>query len=204
MDTTSTPILSMRQQICDALRGEIMAGEISSNQPVREQNLAKRFGVSRNSVRDALLQLSQEGGLIYSPNCGVRVSSPPTNVESRLYARLRREIEMHSLEIALSSWTKEDDANLNRLQRTLIVACEQQDLKAITETDLAMHRYWVSKASKQLESVWLGITVRMLIAYSQLDNYMQCCLEHAAIVEAIACRDLSAAKKAVELNIRSK
>jgi DNA-binding GntR family transcriptional regulator len=44
----------------------------------------------------------------------------------------------------------------------------------------------------------------MLIAYSQLDNYMQCSLEHAAIVEAIARRDLSAAKKAVELNIRSK
>jgi DNA-binding GntR family transcriptional regulator len=204
MVTTSTPILSMRQQICDALRGEIMAGEISSNQPVREQDLAKRFGVSRNSVRDALLQLSQEGVLIYNPNCGVRVSSPPTHKESRLYARLRREIEMHSLEITLSSWTKEDDGNLNRLQRILSVACEQHDLKVITETDLAMHRYWVSKASKELESVWLGITVRMLIAYSQLDNYMQCCLEHAAIVEAIACRDLSAAKKAVELNIRSK
>lgn len=194
----------MRQQICDALRREIMAGEISSNQPVREQNLAKRFGVSRNSVRDALLQLSQEGVLIYSPNCGVRVSSPPNRKESRLYARLRREIEMHSLEIALSSWTKEDDCNLNRLQHILSVACEQQDLKVITETDLAMHRYWVSKASKELESVWLGITVRMLIAYSQLDNYMQCSLEHAAIVEAIARRDLSAAKKAVELNIRSK
>ena len=181
-----------------------MAGEISSNEPVREQNLAKRFGVSRNSVRDALLQLSQEGVLIYSPNCGVRVSSPPTNVESRLCARLRREIEIHSLEITWSSWTKEDDDNLNRLQRILSVACEQQDLKAITETDLAMHRYWVSKASKELESVWLGITVRMLIAYSQLNNFMQCSLEHAAIVEAIACRDLSAAKKAVELNIRSK
>ena len=194
----------MRQQICDALRREIMAGEISSNQPVREQNLAKRFGVSRNSVRDALLQLSQEGVLIYSPNCGVRVSSPPNRKESRLYARLRREIEIHSLEITLSSWTKEDDCNLNRLQHILSGACEQQDLKVITETDLAMHRYWVSKASKELESVWLGITVRMLIAYSQLDNYMQCSLEHAAIVEAIARRDLSAAKKAVELNIRSK
>jgi len=181
-----------------------MAGEISSNEPVREQNLAKRFGVSRNSVRDALLQLSQEGVLIYSPNCGVRVGSPPTQKESRLYAKLRREIEMHSLEVTLSSWTKEDDCNLNRLQRILSAACEQRDLKAITETDLAMHRYWVSKASKELESVWLGITVRMLIAYSQLNNYMQCSLEHAAIVEAIACRDLSAAKKAVELNIRSK
>ena len=41
-------------------------------------------------------------------------------------------------------------------------------------------------------------------AYSQLDDYMQCCLEHAAIVEAIAHRDLRAAKKAIKQNIRSK
>jgi len=204
MPITETPILSMRQQICDALRGEIISGQISSNQPVREQILAKRFGVSRNSVRDALLQLSQEGVLIDSPNCGVRVSSPPRKEDSRLYATLRREIEEHCLEMSLDSWTEEDDRNLDRLQGTWKVACEQQDLKTITETDLAMHRYWVRKSSKELEAVWLSITVRMLIAYSQLDDYMQCCLEHAAIVEAIAHRDLRAAKKAIKQNIRSK
>jgi DNA-binding GntR family transcriptional regulator len=53
--------------------GEIIVGEISFNQPVRKQILAKRFGVSRNSIRDALLQLSQEGVLVYMPNCGVHV-----------------------------------------------------------------------------------------------------------------------------------
>jgi len=106
--------------------------------------------------------------------------------------------------MSLDSWTEEDDRNLDRLQGTLKVACEQQDLKTITETDLAMHRYWVRKSSKELEAVWLSITVRMLIAYSQLDDYMQCCLEHAAIVEAIAHRDLRAAKKAIKQNIRSK
>jgi DNA-binding GntR family transcriptional regulator len=204
MSIAETPIISMRQQICDALRGEIISGHISSNQPVREQILAKRFGVSRNSVRDALLQLSQEGILVYSPNRGVRVSSPPSKEDSGLYAKLRREIEIHCLEMSLDSWTEEDDRNLDRLQGTLKVACEQQDLKTITETDLAMHRYWVSKSSKELESVWLGITVRMLIAYSQLDDYIQCFLEHAAIVEAIAHRDLCAAKRAINLNIRSK
>ena len=204
MSIAETPIISMRQQICDALRGEIISGHISSNQPVREQILAKRFGVSRNSVRDALLQLSQEGILVYSPNRGVRVSSPPSKEDSGLYAKLRREIEIHCQEMSLDSWTEEDDRNLDRLQGTLKVACEQQDLKTITETDLAMHRYWVSKSSKELESVWLGITVRMLIAYSQLDDYIQCFLEHAAIVEAIAHRDLCAANRAINLNIRPK
>jgi DNA-binding GntR family transcriptional regulator len=48
MPIAETPIISMLQQICDTLRGEIIVGEISPNQPVRKQILAKCFGVSRN------------------------------------------------------------------------------------------------------------------------------------------------------------
>ena len=59
------PIRSMREQICEAVRADVFAGEMTNDQPVREQPLAERFGVSRGSVRDALLQLSQEGVLVY-------------------------------------------------------------------------------------------------------------------------------------------
>ena len=83
MSIAENPILSMRQQICEAVRAEVFSGEMTNDQPVREQPLAERFGVSRGSVRDALLQLSQEGVLVYSPNRGVRVSSPPSDTEFR-------------------------------------------------------------------------------------------------------------------------
>jgi DNA-binding GntR family transcriptional regulator len=177
---------------------------LTNDQPVREQPLAERFGVSRGSVRDALLQLSQEGVLVYSPNRGVRVSSPPSDAEFRLYAKLRKEIEGHCLNVCMDQLTEEDDRNLTNLLATLEDSCRRADLSTITETDLAMHRYWVSRASRELESVWLSITVRMLIAYTLLEDYMQCYQEHAAIVEAIVRRDLKAAKRAVNENIRFK
>ncbi|MAY06637.1 MAG: hypothetical protein CMO72_05685 [Verrucomicrobiales bacterium] len=204
MSVTKNPIRSMREQICDTVRGEVFSGQMTSNQPVREQPLAERFGVSRGSVRDALLQLSQEGVLVYSPNRGVRVSSPPSDAESKLYAKLRKEIEGHCLDICIDQLTEEDDHNLSNLLATLEDACRRADLNAITEIDLAMHRYWVCRASKELESVWLNITVRMLIAYTLLEDYMQCHQEHAAIVEAIGRRDLKAAKRAVNKNIKFK
>tara|TARA_B110000438_G_scaffold94166_1_gene93617 strand:+ start:494 stop:1108 length:615 start_codon:yes stop_codon:yes gene_type:complete len=204
MSIAEKPILSMRQQICEAVRAEVFSGEMTNDQPVREQPLAKRFGVSRGSVRDALLQLSQEGVLVYSPNRGVRVSSPPSDTEFRLYAKLRKEIEGHCLDVCMDQLTEEDDRNLTNLLATLEDSCRRADLSTITETDLAMHRYWVSRASTELESVWLSITVRMLIAYTLLEDYMQCYQEHAAIVEAIVRRDLKAAKKAVNENIRYK
>ena len=77
MPLIEEPILTMRDQICDAIRGEIIAGKLTQNQPIREQTFASRFGVSRNSVRDAFLQLSQEGILFYSPNRGVRPGNNP-------------------------------------------------------------------------------------------------------------------------------
>ena len=55
MPLVEEPILTMRDQICDAIRGEIIAGKLTQNQPIREQTFASRFGVSRNSVRDAFL-----------------------------------------------------------------------------------------------------------------------------------------------------
>ena len=204
MPLTEKPIVSTRELICDTLRAEVLAGEWKDDQPVREHSLSERFGVSRGPVRDALLQLSQEGVLVYRPNKGVRVSSPPSDAEFRLYAKLRKEIEGHCLDVCMDQLTKEDDRNLTNLLAILEDSCRRADLSAITEIDLAMHRYWVSRASKELESVWLNITVRMLIAYTLLEDYMEVYQEHAAIVEAIGRRDLKAAKRAVNENIRYK
>ena len=204
MSIAEKPIRSMREQICEVVRAEVFSGELTNDQPVREQPLAERFGVSRGSVRDALLQLSQEGVLVYSPNRGVRVSSPPSDADFRLFAKLRKEIEGHCLDICMDQLTEEDDRNLTNLLATLEDSCKRGDLSSITEIDLAMHRYWVSRASKELESVWLSITVRMLIAYTLVEDYMEVYQEHAAIVEAIGRRDLKAAKRAVNENIRYK
>ena len=194
----------MREQICEAVRAEVISGEMTNDQPLREQPLAKRFGVSRSSVRDALLQLSQEGVLVYKPNKGVRVSSPSSDAEFRLYAKLRKEIEWHCLNICMDQMTEDDDRNLTNLLAALEDSCRRGNLSSITEIDLAIHRYWVSRASKGLESVWLSITVRMHITYTLLEDYMQCYQEHAAIVGAIGRRDLKAAKRAVNENIRYK
>ena len=204
MSIVAKPIRSMREQICDTVRSEVFSGEMTNDQPVREQPLAKRFGVSRSSVRDALLQLSQEGVLVYKPNKGVRVSSPSSDAEFRLYAKLRKEIEWHCVNICMDQMTEDDDRNLTNLLATLEDSCRRGNLSSITKIDLAMHRYWVSRASKELESVWLSITVRMHITYTLLEDYKQCYQEHAAIVEAIGRRDLKAAKRAVNENIRYK
>jgi DNA-binding GntR family transcriptional regulator len=71
----------------------------------------------------------------------------------------------------------------------------------VAESDLALHRYWVSLASKELEMIWLSITVRMRMGYSQLENFMEIYREHELIVKAIRQRDLKSAQFFIFKNI---
>ena len=58
MPIVEQQVRSLREQIVDTLRSEVLCGVWSNEVPVREQALAERFGVSRGPIRDALLQLS--------------------------------------------------------------------------------------------------------------------------------------------------
>lgn len=190
-----------RDEICDTLRAEVLSGQWESNQPVREHSLAERFGVSRGPIRDALLQLTQEGALVYRQNKGVRVSSPPEKADRDLLFRLRRDLEIHCLKKAFPNWNNADDAQLTGLLNTLQLACTQEDLSKVTASDLVLHRYWVSRASREMEVIWLSITVRMRMAYSRLKNYMEIYHEHESIVKAIHRRDLKTAQSLIKRNV---
>ena len=72
-------------------------------------------------------------------------------------------------------------------------ACEEASLPEVAESDLALHRYWVAQASPHLESTWLGLSVRMIMKYSRLENYDQAIEEHTRIVEAVIGRDIDKA-----------
>ena len=68
---------TIREQVTNQIRDEVVAGKLPAGQPLREGHLAERFGVSRGPIRDAFLQLSQEGFLVYQANRGVTVRKPP-------------------------------------------------------------------------------------------------------------------------------
>ena len=194
-------ILKKRDEICDVLRAEVISGQWESDQPVRENTLTKRFGVSRGPIRDALLQLTREGALVYRANKGVRVGSPPDKEERNLLCRMRRELELYCIKKALSLWNHADDKRIILLLVELKKACDNSDLPKVAEADLALHRHWVSRASKEIEAVWLSISVRMRMAYTRLSEYQDIYLEHESIVEAVLRRDLPAAQSWIGKNV---
>jgi DNA-binding GntR family transcriptional regulator len=68
-----SPIIT-NQSIADALRVEILRGNLQSGQPLKQDEIAAQFGVSKIPVREALVQLQAERLVNFYPNRGAFVS----------------------------------------------------------------------------------------------------------------------------------
>ena len=196
------PVKTIRDQIANQLRSEILAHEYESDVPMREEALAERFGTSRGPVRDALLQLTQEGVLAYRPNAGVRISLPPDSETRILLMDLRKRVELHALPRFIAGLTKEDEEALRDILETMKSACRRRAMPDIVGSDIALHRYIVRRGgSPEMEKVWMNLAVRILMAYSRLGKHIDIHKEHVRIVDAICSRELKAASAALESNL---
>ena len=191
--TSTSRKQAYRDNITNVIRKDLLSGKFKCNEPIREQKLASRFGTSRGPVRDALMQLTQEGILVYQANKGVRVSSLLTDEEREVVVSMRLSLEKYCMRKFIPSASNKDFEKISLLLERLKKACVEASLPEVAESDLALHRYWVAQASPHLESTWLGLSVRMLMKYSRLDNYEQAIAEHSRIVDAVLARDIEKA-----------
>jgi DNA-binding GntR family transcriptional regulator len=102
--TTSSAVTQLLRQSLDR-------GRWASGTPLRQEEIAAEFGVSRVPVREALFQLQAEGLVQMVPNKGMYVRTP-SEADLREWFRLRLLIETDILADAVP---RHDTASLNRL-----------------------------------------------------------------------------------------
>lgn len=197
-------VRGLRKQVADHLRRDVLSGELRSGDRLREVELAERFGVSRGPVRDALLQLAQEGWLVLEPHCGAKVAGPaPENVLSLIRAQ-RRLVEGFALRQFFKDITPGDLAAWDTILDRMRGACEREDYPSVVLEDIALHLSFIERAAQpELLDLWLPLVARMRFAYAKYyQSATEIYDEHRAIVEALRRRDLKAALKALETNIK--
>ncbi|MEZ4730734.1 MAG: GntR family transcriptional regulator [Caldilineaceae bacterium] len=79
-------MLQITETIAAALRTDILQGSYKSNAPLRQDEIAARFGVSKIPVREALQQLKAEGLVTFFPNRGAVVSTLSSAEVDEIYA----------------------------------------------------------------------------------------------------------------------
>ncbi len=202
MRTRYPEIQTVHEQIAGHIRSDILAGTYPSGTPLREQPLAKRFGVSRGPIREVLLKLTQEGLLVSEPNCGVKVSASPSKWIQPLIVRQRLEIEIFALRKSIAIITSEDLKRLDEKLQLLSKACRRKEFGAIAECDVAFHRSLLECAAEEdLVSIWLPLVTRMIMNYSRHTDMSQSIDEHREILQSVKEKDLPRAIKALKQNI---
>ena len=188
---TTTPDL-----IADTLRDEILHGAFATGQPLRQEELAERFGVSRLPVRDALLRLEAQGLVNVVPNRGAFVVSLTPDEVREIY-EMRILLEGDIIERAVPRMTADHWRRIDAAHAESIRSANGPEW---VEGDWAFHRalYEPADRPRQLATIeqLRGTVARYWTARDALPNRSaEWLADHDAIVEACRARSSVAARK---------
>ncbi len=193
---------NLRVQVTDRLREEILLGKFEVGEALRETSLLKRFGSSRGPIRDALLQLSQEGLLEYIPNCGMRVGKIWDKKLIPIMAKVRFDLESFAISELIANPPDEFFEKIRQNLRLFKLACEDRDMPAVVQLDLQFHRLFLRECGHAgLESVWLPLLGGLRLPYSRHEILTESYSEHKQIIDAMQQGDVAGATAALKKNI---
>lgn len=207
IDTIARP-LSLRAQALEQIRRAVVTGALAPGTMHSEKMIAESMGISRTPVREALLQLSNEGLVEFMPQRGVRITVPDP----------RHLAEVNMLREALDSYCaaevarRRDPALIAALEREIErqrAIVEHDDRLAWIESNLAFHGMIVRGVSNRLmNDVLQPIESHMTrvgyqIVQEQPRRIPEILDEHAAIVEAIKDGDAEAARARTQAHLQA-
>ncbi|KTB54632.1 MULTISPECIES: GntR family transcriptional regulator [Pseudomonas] len=133
--------LSLADQIALELRADIMGGRLLPGMALVEVDLVKRYSASRNTIREALHRLGQEGLTRYVRNKGVMVRRVARDEVRDLFV-VRRTLELQA--IAQSGTLAGDhDARMQHAIEATTLARAREDWRAVATHSLVFHQHIV-------------------------------------------------------------
>lgn len=202
--------ITLKKQAYEYLLGEIKAERIQPSQVYSEQYFADLLEISRTPVREAVLQLNQEGFLQIHPNKGFSVK-PASDRDVMDMFRLRSAIEGYCAMYAAGKCNTSEGRRLvkklrqiNEVEKEFYKNGENPEL--CMETDTKFHLALVEfSANKQMIEIMHNLRAKINIAgtknlYKE-GRIKEVLVEHEKIVEAISFGDKTGAFKAVDKHL---
>jgi DNA-binding GntR family transcriptional regulator len=205
--TASKDLLSKTrgQSTYQAILAAIRDGIYRPGDPLREEEVAARLGVSRTPVREALGRLQEKGLLEAATGRGVAVSILSMQQIFELYA-MREELEGVVARFAARHATDAEIANLERINDKFAAAADDPKLAANWNRqfharlyDAARNRY-LRQAVEDLQE-----TIALLpdTTFIQKGRTSTATDEHILIMEALRNHDPDAAERAAIKHIKA-
>ncbi|HEY3784413.1 MAG TPA: GntR family transcriptional regulator [Steroidobacteraceae bacterium] len=190
-------VRSSVEALAQCLRDDIFAGRLTPGQPIPQEEVSARYGMSRSPLREALRQLEAEGMIEYRANRGAIVASIDEQKVRHIY-EVRRMLEAGAMRLVLANIHDQAMAEFKRFDAEVRAA---KDAAAFIHTHHEFHRRIYESAGNPLLAKAINDhTVKALLVpkVQELVRAIKGCSEsdHARLLEAFRRRDLRASRKA--------
>jgi DNA-binding GntR family transcriptional regulator len=168
-----------------ALRDDILQGRLPSNQPLRQDEIASQFGVSKIPVREALVQLKAEGLVTFIPNRGAFVSDLSADEAEEIYL-MRMALEKIALERAIPHLTV---SQLSQAESILTTIDEEANTARWGELNWEFHAGLYSPASlprlmTTIRNLHANVARYLVLYLEGMDYHEGSQHEHRQLLEA--------------------
>jgi DNA-binding GntR family transcriptional regulator len=202
MDQSSSTVSN--QTIADALRTDILRGKLQDRQPLKQDEIAAQFGVSKIPVREALVQLKAEGLVNFYPNRGAFVAELSAAEADEIYV-MRIALEKEILARAVPNLTV---ANFKYAEEILAAIDREENIAKWGELNWEFHATLYSSAElpRVMETIRVLHTniARYLVLYlAGMDYQKKSQREHRALLQACRAGAVEKALAILEEHLRS-
>lgn len=200
---TRQAVVSTTDAVYFAIQQRIFSGGFSVDERLKQDELARSLGVSRQPVREALRQLESEGLVVRQSDRGYAIRRPTgEDVKNTYY--LRWLLESEAAFLAALNRTESVIRQLRETNQKFAAALAKEDWRAVLQHNSTFHRLireqsGIRPLATLVDNLWCGVTVHMP-ALSQVRG-PKSAIEHDEIIRAIDAGDTLIARKAMRAHI---
>ena len=130
--------LPLRDVVFNTLRQAILRGELKPGERLMEIQLAKKLGVSRTPIREAIRKLELEGLVLMIPRKGAEVAEI-TEKNMRDVLEVRKALEELAVQLACEKITDEEIEEMKKAAEEFKMILKSKDITEIAEADVRFH-----------------------------------------------------------------
>ena len=191
----------LRENVYEQLRSDILSCKLPPGDDMREQELAERYAVSRQPVREALARLAREHLVTVHPRQGYRVN-PISLSDARDLLRFRLALEPACVAEAIDNAGNDVLEALDQFRRF------SGDHEAFIAYNRAFHTALAyASGNRRMAAALCDLIgqadrlVRVSLANVRGHDPKKLVAEHVALIEAVQRRDRRAAARIIKSHI---
>ena len=199
--------LSLSEHVRNFLLKEMTSGRLKPGGRINEAELARKLGISRNPIREAISGLAQRGYLVSSPRRGHRMRVLTAEDIDDVFS-FRICVESFAIEQGVPRMTKRDLVGLRSIQDRMFQASADSNVTGMREADVALHRTICELSGNRHtlrahEAIDTEVQILIACVDLELESLAFTAAAHLPIVEALEARDASRAVAAMQHHLKT-